>query len=514
MCVEFHVQIENIWKRKIVLMNRNAQINCINNVLTKKWHLKNVDKSFIKTKVFQKNVITFIDIYEAKIRIRDSVAREHVFIQIFYAFSKVFQNVIMKLLWMMKANSHVNWTTLTWRFKINFKKITIQFFEDFFDLDDKVLVYTLICIMFDVEITLEMRRLFEFLKSYEDCFDFKNAKTFFEHEDEDHVIDLILGAESSYESLYIFFETELDVLKNYLLKNLILSRIRKFTSRASASMFFAFKKNDNFRLYINYKGLNALIIKNKYLFSLIDETLNRFISVAYFIKLDFKNAYHRIKIRKNDEWMTTFRIRYDHFEYAVMSFGLVNASVTFQTLINKILRELINHICVIYLDDILIYFKTREKHWKCVRKMLERLRQFKLYAKLLKCFFMTQMIEFLEYIINNYDVFMNSRRMKIIQTWFEFKTLRELQIFLEFANFYKYFVRFYVKITCALMKLFKENKQERQNKSFIFKKTARQTFRQLIKTFIKTFMLIHFDFKNFIKIEIDASKFVIATILL
>ena len=164
-----------------------------------------------------------------------------------------------------------------------------------------MLVYVLMCIMFDVEITLEMRRLFEFLKSYEDCFDFKNAKTFFEHEDEDHVIDLILGAESSYESLYIFFETELDVLKNYLLKNLILSRIRKFTSRASASMFFAFKKNDNFRLYINYKGLNALIIKNKYLFSLIDETLNRFISVAYFIKLDFKNAYHRIKIRKDEE---------------------------------------------------------------------------------------------------------------------------------------------------------------------------------------------------------------------
>ena len=60
--------------------------------------------------------------------------------------------------------------------------------------------------------------------------------------------------------------------------------------------------------------------------------------------------------------MTTFRTRYDHFEYAVMSFGFVNASVIFQTLINKILRELIDYICVIYLDDILIYFKTREEH--------------------------------------------------------------------------------------------------------------------------------------------------------
>ena len=207
--------------------------------------------------------------------------------------------------------------------------------------------------------------------------------------------------------------------------------------------------------------MNILIIKNKCSFSLIDETLNCFINAAYFIKLDFKNAYHRTKICKSDEWMTTFRIRYDHFEYAIMFFELVNVSVTFQTLINKVLRELTNHICVIYLNDILIYFKTRKKHWKCVRKMLERLCQFKLYAKLSKYFFMIQMIKFLEYIISNYDVFINSRRMKVIQTWSEFKTLRKLQIFLEFANFFKRFVKFYVKIIHALTKLLKKNKQEK-----------------------------------------------------
>ena len=355
-------------------MNEDAQINCISDVLTKRWRLRDVDKSSVKTKAFQKDVTTFINIYEAKVRIRDGAAREHVFIQIFYAFSKVFQNVIMKLLWMMKANSHVDWTTLTWRFEINFEKITIQFFKNFLDLDDKVFVYVLICITFDVEITFEVRRLFELLKSYENCFDFKNAKILFEHEDEDHVIDLMPDAKSSYEPLYILSETELDVLRDYLLKNLTLNRIQEFMSRASASMLFIFKKNDSLRFCVDYKELNALIIKNRCSFLLIDETLNRLMSAAYFIKLDFKNAYHRIKIRKSDKWMTTFRIYYDHFEYAVMSFGLVNAFATFQTLINKTLRELIDHICVIYLNDILIYFKTREKHWECVRKMLERLR--------------------------------------------------------------------------------------------------------------------------------------------
>ena len=123
------------------------------------------------------------------------------------------------------------------------------------------------------------------------------------------------------------------------------------------------------------------------------------------------------------------------------------------------------------------------------------------------------MIEFLEYIINNHNVFMNSRRMKVIQTWFEFRTLRELQIFLKFANIYKRFVRFYVKITRVLTELFKKNKQDRQNELFIFEKAARQTFRRLIKMFIKAFMLIHFDFRNLIRIEIDTSRFVIAAIL-
>ena len=148
------------------------------------------------------------------------------------------------------------------------------------------------CIMFDVEITLEMRKLLEFLKSYENYFDFKNADTLLKYENKNHVIDLISDAKPSYELLYIFFKIEFDVLRNYLLKNLILNRIREFISRANASILFVFKKNDNFRFCVDYKRLNALIIKNKCLLSLIDETLNRLMNAAYFIKLDFKNAYY------------------------------------------------------------------------------------------------------------------------------------------------------------------------------------------------------------------------------
>ena len=116
-------------------MNKNAQINCISNILTKKWRLRNIDKLFIKTKIFQKDIITFINIFKIKVRVRNRVAREHVFIEIFYVFSKVSLNIIVKLLWMMKTNSHVDWTILTWCFEINFENITIQFFKIFFNLN-------------------------------------------------------------------------------------------------------------------------------------------------------------------------------------------------------------------------------------------------------------------------------------------------------------------------------------------------------------------------------------------
>ena len=189
-------------------------------------------------------------------------------------------------------------------------------------------------------------------------------------------------------------------------------------------------------------------------------------NACYFTKFDFRNVYHRIRIRKKNEWKTTFRIRYDHFEYAIMSFELFNVFVIFQTKINKILRKLMNYLCVIYFDDILIYFKTKKKHWRIVKQMLTKLRKFKFFVKLFKCVFMIQSMKFLNYIINNHDVFMNFDKMKFIRTWFHFIFLQKMQMFLNFANFYRRFVEFYAKITRFFIELLK--KKTKKNKMIFF----------------------------------------------
>ena len=85
-------------------------------------------------------------------------------------------------------------------------------------------------------------------------------------------------------------------MKNYFLKNLILKYIRELINLIKIFILFIFKKNKNLRLYINYRELNIIIIKNHYLFFLIDEMFNRLINAIYFIKLNLKNVYYYIKI--------------------------------------------------------------------------------------------------------------------------------------------------------------------------------------------------------------------------
>ncbi len=106
-----------------------------------------------------------------------------------------------------------------------------------------------------------------------------------------------------------------------------------------------------------------------------------------FIKLNLKNAYHCIKIKKDNEWKTAFYIYYSHFKYIIISFKLINVLTTFQVYINQTLTELVNVFYIVYLNNILIYFSFLEEHQSHVKQILKWLQQFKLYANLKKCTF-------------------------------------------------------------------------------------------------------------------------------
>ena len=148
---------------------------------------------------------------------------------------------------------------------------------------------------------------------------------------------------------------ELKELRDYLNNVLIKNWIRYSISPAEVPILFILKKNRDLRLYVDYRGLNKIIIKNRHSLFLISKTLNRLNNFKIFIKLDFKDIYHRIRIKKGDEWKIAFCTRYGYFEYIIISFGLINVSVIFQVYINRFLIDYVDIFYVIYFNNILIY---------------------------------------------------------------------------------------------------------------------------------------------------------------
>ena len=140
-------------------------------------------------------------------------------------------------------------------------------------------------------------KLFEFFEDdlyLKKMFDNELTEMLSEQNYENYVINLIKNKKSSYMSLYNLFQIELTKLRRYLNNALIKKWIKFSISFANVSIFFVFKKNEKLRLCINYRNLNAIIIKNHHLLSFIIEILNYLCDVKRFTKLNLKNAYYRI----------------------------------------------------------------------------------------------------------------------------------------------------------------------------------------------------------------------------
>ncbi len=320
----------------------------------------------------------------------------------------------------------------------------------------------------------ETQTLLVELKEYKDVFLTKSADKLSLHENHDHAIEIT--AKSLYESLYNLLNTELATLRQYLDNVLAKEWIKHFVSSTDAFILFILKKNDSLHLYVNYRDLNKITVKNHHLLSLISETLDRLSKIKQFTKLDLKNVYHRFRIQCENEWKMMFCTHYDHFEYMIMLFNLINASVIFQTYINKILTELLNDFYVVYLNDILIFFIEKTDHVDHMKQILKRLRKFKLYASLKKCEFFITKVNFLEFVIFIEDISMNSSRINIIKTWFRSKMYQKIQVFLKFINFYRRFIHHYSQIAKSLTELLRDSVKDVKMNSFIWLNKVKQAF--------------------------------------
>ncbi|KAJ5267259.1 hypothetical protein N7478_010067 [Penicillium angulare] len=200
------------------------------------------------------------------------------------------------------------------------------------------------------------------LLAFQDVFEAQNSKIMPPRKETDHSIELKEDTSPPYGPIYPLSQTELAELRKYLDENLTNGRIRPSKSPAGAPILFVPKKDGGLRLCVDYRGLNKISVKNRYPLPLISEILDRLSGAQFLSKIDVQDAYYRIRIREGEEWKTAFRTRYGHFEYMVMPFGLTNAPATFQSYIHTALYGLLDIICIVYLDDILIFSRTREEH--------------------------------------------------------------------------------------------------------------------------------------------------------
>ena len=171
----------------------------------------------------------------------------------------------------------------------------------------------------------------------------------------DHPINLVDDKQLINAPIYSLGPVELETMKTYIEANLASSFIRPSKSPANALILFVQKNDSSFHLCVDYRGFNNLTIKNCYLLPLIDELLDCLGHTKRFTQLDLTNTYHRMRIRKDDEWKTVFQTRYGHFEYQVIPFGFSNTLASFQRYVNKILEKKLDVFVIVYLDNILIY---------------------------------------------------------------------------------------------------------------------------------------------------------------
>jgi hypothetical protein len=155
-------------------------------------------------------------------------------------------------------------------------------------------------------------------------------------------------------------------------------------------------------------------MKNKYPSPRIDLLLDQLIGAQVFLKIDLCSSYHQIKIHEKDISKTSFSTRYGLYEYLVMSFGLTNAHAHFMYLMNSIFMEELEKFVVVFIDNILVFSRSKKEHEDHLRIVLQRLRDHQLYVKFNKCEFWLTEVQFLGHVVSSEGISMDLSKVRAV----------------------------------------------------------------------------------------------------
>ncbi len=335
-----------------------------------------------------------------------------------------------------------------------------------------------------------------------DVFDRAQSNKLLSHCFYDHKIELISDSTLFRCRVYWMFSVKLLKVKKYLNENLL----KKFITSSQTLYFFLvlfiLKANEDLWFCVNYQKLNVIFKRNRYSLSLIDEIIGKIVSCKHLTRLNIISAFNKLRMHLDSENYTTFITALEAYKYKMLSFKLTNESTFFQQYMNDVLWDFLNDFCQVYLDDILIYSKTRKKHRNHVKLVLSRLREAELQVNIRKCEFNVEETVFLEVIVSELDLRINLSKVTVIVSWITSTNLKEIQSFVRFVNFYRRFIKNFSKLVKPFTQL------TRKNTSFVWNEICVQAFDNLKKQVSSTSVLRHFNLKRQAILKIDASNYV------
>jgi hypothetical protein len=256
----------------------------------------------------------------------------------------------------------------------------------------------------------------------------------------DHAIELKHEPLPGCRKVYPMSPEEQTELDTFLEDALATGCIHHSKSPIGAPVFFIKKKDGKLCFVQDYRTLNLITRKNHYPLPLIDDLIYQLKGTKYFTKLNVHWGYNNVRIKDGDEWKVAFRTNHGLFKLLVMYFGLTNSPASFQTMMNKIVEDLITQgVVFIYLDNILIFTSMLEEHCPISRMVMvmERLRKHKLYLRHEKCEFEKTRIEYLGVIILHNKVEMDLVKIAGVSEWSIPTNKKDVQSFVSFINFYR-----------------------------------------------------------------------------
>ncbi|GBG71101.1 hypothetical protein CBR_g8400 [Chara braunii] len=269
-----------------------------------------------------------------------------------------------------------------------------------------------------------------------------------------HAIEIIPGSSIPKGRIYRMSLGELDELRRQLKELVEKGWIRPSVSPYGSPVLFVPKKKEGtLRMCIDYRGLNAIAVKNREPLTRIDDLLDRVQGCWYFSKIDLKSRYHQIAIRPEDQHKTAFQTRYDLYGFVVMPFGLCNAPGTFQHAMNRIFHDYLDKFVIVYLDDILIFSKTVEEHVAHLDKVLDLLRQHKFKINGEKCEFGRTRVLYLGHEISAEGLKPDDAKVASIRDWPRPQSVTEMRSFLGMTGYYRTFVKNYSIVAAPLTDL-------------------------------------------------------------